>query len=64
MLSTNALSVFILHHHQNRICNKNLHSIKHIMRRSEMDAEKYKRFAMTSLIIPYSPIAPRQAESN
>ena len=31
MLSTNALSVFILHHLQNGICNKNLHLIQDIM---------------------------------
>ena len=42
MLSTNALSVFILHHHQNGICNKNIRSIQDIMRASKPDAEKYK----------------------
>ena len=42
MLSTNTLSVFILHHHHNEICNKNLYSIQDIMRASEPAAKKYK----------------------
>ena len=44
MLSTNALSVFILRHHQNGIYKKNLHWIQDIMRASEPAAEKYKKF--------------------
>ena len=43
MLSTNALSVFILHHHQNGICNKNLSLIQDIMRASKPAANKYKK---------------------
>ena len=43
MISTNALSVFIFHHHQNGICNKNLRSIQEIMRTSEPAFEKYKK---------------------
>ena len=43
MLSTNTLSVFILHHHQNGICNKNLSLIQDIMRASEPAANKYKK---------------------
>ena len=43
-MSTNALSVFILHYHQNGTCNKNLHSIQDIMRTSEPAFEKYKTF--------------------
>ena len=43
MLSTNALSIFILHHHQNGICNKNLRSIQDIISASEPSAKKYKK---------------------
>ena len=43
MLSTNALSVFILHHNQNGICNKNLRSIQDIMCATELSAEKCKK---------------------
>ena len=43
MISTNALSVFILHHHLNGLVNKNLRSIKKFMLASEPAAEKYKR---------------------
>ena len=43
MISTNALSVFILHHHLNRLRNKNLRSIHDVMRASEPATEKYKR---------------------
>ena len=43
MISTNALSMFILHHNINEIGNKNLQTIQDVMRASELDAEKYKR---------------------
>ena len=43
MLSTNALSVFLFHHHQNEICNNNLHLIQDIMCVSDMAAKKYKK---------------------
>ena len=43
MISTNALSVFILHHHLNGLGNNNLCSIQDVMRASEPAAEKYKR---------------------
>ena len=43
MLSTYALSVFILHHHHNRIFNKNLSSIQDIVCASEPAAKKYKK---------------------
>ena len=43
MLSSNALSVFILHHHQNGIYNKNLRLIHDIMCASKPDAKKYKK---------------------
>ena len=43
MISTNALSVFILHHHLNRLRNNNLYSIQNVMRASETAAKKYKR---------------------
>ena len=64
MLSIKAISVFILHNHQNGLCNKNLRSIQDIMRASDPAAKKYKRFAMTSLISQYSPRSPHQAKSN
>ena len=63
MLSTNALSIFILHHHQKGICNNNIRSIQDIMRASEPAAKKYKRFAMISLMLPHSPRAPHQVKS-
>ena len=44
MISTNALSVFILHHHLNRLGNNNLHSIQYVMHASRSSAEKNKKF--------------------
>ena len=43
MISTNSLSVFLLHHHLNGLGNKNLRSIQDVMRASEPAAEKFKR---------------------
>ena len=43
MISTFALSVFILHHHLNELCNKNLRSFEEIMRASDPAAKKYKK---------------------
>ena len=43
MISTNTLSVLILHHHLNGLGNKNIRSIQEIIRVSEMSAKKYKR---------------------
>ena len=43
MISTNALSILILHHHINGIGNNNLCSIQDVMRASELSTEKYKR---------------------
>ena len=43
MISTNTLSVFLLHHNLNILSNKNLHSIQDMIRASEPDAEKFKR---------------------
>ena len=43
MISTNALSVIILHHHLNGIDNKNIRSIQEIMRASDPAAKKYKK---------------------
>ena len=43
MISTNTLSVFILHHYLNGLGNKNLCSIQDVMRASDPAAEKYKR---------------------
>ena len=43
MISTNTSSAFILYHHHNGICNKNLCSIQEIMRTSEPAFEKYKK---------------------
>ena len=43
MISTNALSVFILQHNLNKIGNKNLHSIQEIMPASEPAAKNYKK---------------------
>ena len=45
MISTNAISIFILHHHKNRTCNKNLCLIQEIMRTIKPAFEKYKIFA-------------------
>ena len=58
ILSTNALSVFILHPHQNGICNNNLRLIQNIIRASKLAAKNTKRFVMTSLILPHSPRVP------
>ena len=43
MISTSALSVFLLHHHLNGLGKKNLHSIQYVMRASEPAVEKFKR---------------------
>ena len=43
MISTNALSVLILHHHLNGLGNKNLGSIQEVVRASNPAAKKYKR---------------------
>ena len=43
MISTNALSALILHHHLNGLGNKNLCSIQEIMHASEWAAAKYKK---------------------
>ena len=43
MISTNALSVFILNHHLNGLGNRNLHLIQYVMRMGEPSEEKYKR---------------------
>ena len=43
MISTNALSVFLLHHHLNGLGNKNLRSIQDAMRASDPATEKFKR---------------------
>ena len=43
MISTNALSVVLLHHYLNRLGNKNISLIQDVMRASEPAAEKFKR---------------------
>ena len=43
MIFTNASYVFILHHHQNGICNRNLRLIQEIMHMSNPSLEKYKK---------------------
>ena len=43
MISTNTLSMFLLHHHLKRLRNKKLRSIQDVMPASEPAAEKYKR---------------------
>ena len=43
MISTNALFVFLLHHHLNGLENKNLRSIQDVMCASEPAAEKFKK---------------------
>ena len=42
MISTNALSVFLLHHHLNGLGNKNLGSVQEVMCASKPTAEKFK----------------------
>ena len=44
MISTNALSVFLLHHNLNVLGNENLHLVQGVMRVSEPAADKYKNF--------------------
>ena len=43
MISTNALSMFLLHHHLNGLGNKNLRSIQDVTRAREPAVDKYKR---------------------
>ena len=64
MISTNALSVFILHHHQNGICNKNIHSIQEIMHTSEPDFQTYKKVCNDLPNITILPRVSCQAKSN
>ena len=42
MISSKALSVFLLHHPLNGLGNENLRSIQEAMRASEPAADKYK----------------------
>ena len=43
MISTNSLSVFLLHHHLNGLGNKNFCPIQRVVRASEPAADKFKR---------------------
>ena len=43
MISTNALSVLILHHHLSGLGNKNICSVQEIMRASEPASKNYKK---------------------
>ena len=43
MIFTNTVSMFIFHHHQSGICNKNIRSIQEIMHMNKPDNEKYKK---------------------
>ena len=43
MISTNSLSVFILHHHINGLGNKHIFSVQDATHTSESAAKKYKR---------------------
>ena len=43
MISTNALSVFTLHHHTNGLSNKNIRLIQDVITAIEPATEKYKR---------------------
>ena len=64
MISTNALSVFILHHHHNGICNKNIRSIQEIMRVSKPAFEKYKKDCdnFPNLAIPTKSATPGKVQ--
>ena len=42
MISTNALSVFLLHHHLNGLGNENLRLVQEVMRASKPAADKFK----------------------
>ena len=42
MISTNTLSVFLLHHHFNGLGNENLRSVQKVMRARKLAAEKFK----------------------
>ena len=42
MISTNALSVFLLHHHLNGLENKNIRLVQEVMRGSEPAADKFE----------------------
>ena len=42
MISTNALSMFVLHHHLNRLENENHRLFLEVMCSSEPDANKFK----------------------
>ena len=42
MIYTNALSVFLLHHHHNRLRNENLRLVHEVMPTREPAADKFK----------------------
>ena len=42
IISTNTLSVFLLHHHLNGLRNENLCLVQEVMRAIDLDADKYK----------------------
>ena len=58
MISTKALSVFLLHHHLNRLENRNLRSIQDVMCASKPAADKYKRVCED---FPYIAILTKSA---
>ena len=60
MISINTSSLFVFHHHQNRICNKNLRSIQEIMCTSEPVFDKYKKvcYDFTNLTILNKSVTP------
>ena len=64
MISTNALSVFIFHHHQKVICKKNLCSIQEIMRTSDTAFERYKKVYnnLPSIVIPTKSVTPGKVQ--
>ena len=42
MISSNALSLFLLDHNQNGFCNRNIRSIQYMMRSDEPAGAKFK----------------------
>ena len=60
MISTNALSVFLLHHHLNGLGNENLHSVQEVMRASYPAADKFKNLCKD---FPNLPILTKSSTS-
>ena len=64
MTYSNALSMFILHHDINRLCDKNFHLIQYLMRTSHPVRDKFISVCKDFKICHHSPRVPYRANFN